>query len=107
MSLLTVRETAEHLHRSYHTVLRMIHEKTLTAIMLPGSREYLVDPADLKALIDASKIGAEVGAIATSDDPKRLETMAPENRRQARNETPSRVGKYQWMQEYEPKRKRK
>lgn len=107
MSLLTVRETAEHLHRSYHTVLRMIHEKTLTAIMLPGSREYLVDPADLKALIDASKIGAEVGAVATADDPKSVEMMAPANRCQNGNEQASRVNKYEWMQQYEPKRKRK
>lgn len=63
--LLTIRRVAEILNRSYGTTMKLIHSGELPHVKLPGSREYLVDPRDLQALIDRSNSGTpEIYAFA-------------------------------------------
>jgi len=53
--LLEVHEVAYQLKCSQETVLRLIRHRKLAAIRF-GSRSWRVDPADLKAFIDAQRV---------------------------------------------------
>lgn len=78
--LLTIRRVAEILNRSYGTTMKLIHSGELPHVKLPGSREYLVDPRDLQALIDRSNSGAFPGALTLENVAQPCEKTAPKKR---------------------------
>lgn len=100
--LLTIKEVSVQINRCYHTVLKMVHEKTLPAIQFAGSREYLVDPADLDALISGSKSGTD----AILDDSKSLQMVALEKRSREPKSRSRKGGNLNWQKEFDRGRSR-
>jgi excisionase family DNA binding protein len=70
MILLTVRETARKLRIGYASTLRLIHDGHIPAIKFPDRRSLFVDEADVETFMEASKAGAETGAIDPEEQGK-------------------------------------
>jgi len=98
--LMGVRQAGALRGIAYAEMLRLMHSGSLPFIQLPGRRSYLIDMADLDALIDASKSGTVPGTEAQAKPVKVVENVAPKRRcRKPKTET-VKAAPYQWMQQY-------
>ncbi len=62
--LLTIKAAAKASNIGYGTLRRIVKDGLITVVMLPGQRTPMLDPADLDALIAASKVGTTAGTEA-------------------------------------------
>jgi excisionase family DNA binding protein len=67
MKLLTVPQASKEYGIPYQTLLRLIHQKELIAVKLPGRRSFLLDPIDIEAMLNAAKTGSFDGSKGPND----------------------------------------
>lgn len=96
LPLLTVPQAADESGIPYQTLLRLIREKQLPAVEIPGRRSKLVDMDDVHRFIDERKTGSFPGAINHVEHTQ----VALNEQSQKNQKTGSKAAKYDWMHEY-------
>lgn len=62
--LLTIKAAAKASNIGYGTLRKIVKDRLITVVMLPGQRTPMLDPADLDAFIASSKVGSASGTEA-------------------------------------------
>ena len=87
----------------YQTLLRLVNQKLVRSIEIPGRRSRLVHLEDVQAAIESMKVGGKVGSVSVSIEPETVgeNPIKPAQTNQSQNMF--KPGDITWYQRYAAK----